>query len=192
MTSRVLVPLADGFEELEAVTIIDVLRRAGLEVVVADLGSLDGARRATGSHAITLATDASIDAFAGAEARAGVAALVLPGGMPGAATLRDDARVGELVRALEQGGQLVAAICAAPIALAAAGVLEGRPATSYPAFQDQLAGAAVQSEARVVVDGQLVTSQGPGTALDFALALVAKLVDQAKADELAAAMLVAH
>ena len=71
-------------------------------------------------------------------------------------------------------------------------MLEGRPATSYPAFQDQLAGAAVQSEARVVVDGQLVTSQGPGTALDFALALVAKLVDQAKADELAAAMLVAH
>jgi len=191
MTSRVLVPLADGFEELEAVTVIDVLRRADLEVVIADLGSLDGPRHATGSHAITIATDASIDAFGGVEARAEFAALVLPGGMPGAATLRDDPRIIELVRGFEQGGQLVAAICAAPIVLAAAGVLEGRPATSYPAFQDQLAGATVQASDRVVVDGRVMTSQGPGTALAFALALVAQLVDPATADELAGAMLVA-
>jgi protein deglycase len=177
----VLVPLAEGFEEIEAVTIIDVLRRAGVEVRVAGLAP--GPVR--GSHGITLATDCSLDEVDGAALRM----LVLPGGMPGAKNLAQDARVLALVRALESSGRTVAAICAAPLVLAEARVLTGRQATAYPSFQDRLPGAEVLANARVVRSGPLVTSQGVGTALDFALELVAELVAPARAVELRAALL---
>jgi 4-methyl-5(b-hydroxyethyl)-thiazole monophosphate biosynthesis len=199
-TVKVLVPLADGFEEIEAVTVIDTLRRADIEVVTADLGGADAPRWATGSHAIRIATESSLDAVTGGveadgalavNGLAGFTAIVLAGGMPGAAALRDDARVQGALRAFAESGKLVAAICAAPIALAAAGVLEGRRATAYPAFRDQLAGATVVHDQRVVTDGNLMTSAGPGTALEFALRLVAHLTSRAKADELAKAMLLA-
>lgn len=176
-----LVPLAEGFEEIEAVTIIDVLRRAGVEVRVA--GLVPGPVR--GSHGITLATDCGLDEVDAAALRM----LVLPGGMPGAKNLAEDARVLALVRALEASGRTVAAICAAPLVLAAARVLTGRKATAYPSFQDQLAGAEVLASARVVRSGPLVTSQGVGTALDFALELVAELVGSARAQELRSALL---
>lgn len=188
-TVKVLVPLAEGFEEIEAVTVIDTLRRADIEVVTADLGGAAAPRWATGSHAIRIATEASLDEVAGE--LDGFDGIVLAGGMPGAATLRDDPRVQAALQALAAGGKLVAAICAAPIALAAAGVLEGRHATAYPAFRDQLAGATVVHDQRVVTDGNVMTSAGPGTALEFALRLVAQLVGRAKADELAKAMLLA-
>ena len=113
----------------------------------------------------------------------------MPGGMPGAANLRDDPRVQAALREMFQRGKLVAAICAAPIALARAGLLEGRRATAYPAFRDQLAGATVVDDQRVVVDGNLITSAGPGTALEFSLRLVAQLVNKETADQLAKAML---
>src|SRR5262245_17725832 len=116
----VLVPLAEGFEEIEAVVIVDVLRRAGVDVLVAGLSA--GSVR--GAHGITLATDVALDAVDPAR----LAMVVLPGGMPGTKNLLRDARVLALVRALESSGRTVAAICAAPTVLAAAGVLEGRRA----------------------------------------------------------------
>ena len=181
--TRCCVLLATGFEEIEAVTVIDVLRRAGVDVVT--LG-LDG-REVTGSHEITLQADALLADGAGQDWDV----VVLPGGMPGAATLRDDARVQALVRSQHEGGGKLAAICAAPIALGKAGVLAGKTATSYPGFGDQLTGATL-SEERVVLDDdqRITTSRGPGTALEFALSLVEQLVDGDAAASLADAMLV--
>jgi 4-methyl-5(b-hydroxyethyl)-thiazole monophosphate biosynthesis len=163
---RVLVPLAEGFEELEAVTIIDVLRRAGIDVVVASLASSP----VTGAHGIRLAADTPLGALAEQE----FDMIALPGGMPGAEHLRKDARIAEIIRRLYDKGRPVAAICAAPMVLAAAGVLEGRRATSYPGFLKDAQGATVVGDA-VVVDRGVITSRGPGTALDFALALVTEL-----------------
>ena len=164
---RVLVPLAEGFEELEAVTIIDMLRRAGIEVVVAALAE----NPVTGSHGIALSADATLDDVSGQE----FDLIALPGGMPGAANLRDDPRIGGIIRRLHEGGRHVAAICAAPMVLAAAGVLDGRRATCFPGFLDRTADLILVDEP-VVVDGRVITSRGPGTALDFALELVAQLL----------------
>ena len=159
--TRCLVVLADGFEEIEAVTVIDVLRRAELQVVVAGLD----AERVRGSHDIVVVCDAKLD-----DVRAeNFDALVLPGGMPGSATLRDDVRVQALIRRFVTEGKHLAAICAAPIALEVAGVLAGRRATSYPGFE---LASAQYVEDRVVTDGRVTTSRGAGTALEFALELL--------------------
>ncbi|TAJ13234.1 MAG: DJ-1/PfpI family protein [Planctomycetota bacterium] len=188
MHKRVLVLLADGFEEIEAVAIVDTLRRADLEVVTAALRA-DPSRIVHGAHGIDLAADRELDACIGPNAPP-FAALVLPGGMPGTQHLGDDPRVLELIRAMHAAGKLIAAICAAPSVLAKAGVLEGVPATSFPGFQGKLAGAHVERERRVVVAGSIVTSQGPGTAIEFALELVHMLVGSARATELERAMIV--
>jgi len=163
---RVLVPLAEGFEELEAVTIIDVLRRAGIEVVIA---SLD-ASPVTGSHGIRLSADTPLAALMEQD----FDMIALPGGMPGADHLKKDPRIAEIVRRLHEKGRPVAAICAAPMVLDAAGVLDGRRATSYPGFLKDARRTTVVGDA-VVVDRGVITSRGPGTALDFALTLVAEL-----------------
>lgn len=163
---RVLVPLAEGFEELEAVTVIDILRRAGIEVVVASLAGSP----VTGSHGIRIAADTPLAAVVEQD----FDMIALPGGMPGAEHLRNDPRVADFVRRLHGRGRPIAAICAAPMVLAAAGVLAGRRATSYPGFL----GEASTGEA-VVVDGNVITSRGPGTALDFALTLVEALMGPA-------------
>ena len=176
--ARVLVPLAPGFEEIEAVTVIDVLRRAGIKVVVAGLG---GGQAVTGSHGITLQPDCGLD-----EALAGDYEMaVLPGGMPGAANLREDARIISMLRDLAASGRYTAAICAAPSVLAAAGLLDHRRATSYPGFldPDQTPGL-VLTNAAVEQDGKVITSRGAGTAMDFALALVENLLGRARRDEL--------
>jgi len=180
--TRVLVPLAPGFEEIEAVTIIDVLRRAGLDVTTASLG--DTAVR--GAHDIVVNADTTLDDTAGP-----FDAVVLPGGMPGAAHLRDDQRVRTLLCDVVAAGGTAAAICAAPIALEAAGLLKGRRATAYPGFGDQLVSAAARVDDRVVIDGPIVTSAGPGTALEFATALVERFVSKETADRLREGMLVA-
>jgi len=178
----VLVPLAEGFEEIEAVAIIDVLRRAGLAVKVAGLTG----KLVTGSHGIALQGDCTLD-----EIDAGsLTMIVLPGGQPGTNNLERDPRVIALVRELEASGRRVGAICAAPKVLAAAGILEGRAATSHPGVRGELRGARVVDEPRVVRAGKVITSQGPGTALEFALAIVADLCGEAKARELAEKMLV--
>ena len=163
---RVLVPLAEGFEELEAVTIIDILRRAGIDVVVASLAGSP----VTGSHGIRLAADTPL----GALAEQDFDMIALPGGMPGADHLKKDPRIAEIIRRLHGAGRPVAAICAAPMVLAAAGVLDGRRATSYPGFLEDAGNTTVVGDA-VVIDGGVITSRGPGTALDFALALVEEL-----------------
>jgi 4-methyl-5(b-hydroxyethyl)-thiazole monophosphate biosynthesis len=178
----VLVPLAQGFEEIEATVIVDVLRRAGVEVIVAGLAR----GPVTGAHGITLVPDCALDEVDAAE----LAMIVLPGGMPGAQNLKADERVLDLVRALESSGRAVAAICAAPMVLAAAGVRHGRRATAYPSFRDRLADAEVVAEPRVVRSGPVITSQGVGTALEFALELASDLAGPARAQELRAAMLV--
>jgi 4-methyl-5(b-hydroxyethyl)-thiazole monophosphate biosynthesis len=166
--SRVLVPLAEGFEEIEAVTIVDLLRRAGIEVRTAALAN----RLVTGSHGITVTSDISIDDV-GVE---DYDMIVLPGGMPGAEHLKTDARVIALLREFAAAGRYTAAICAAPGVLAHAGLLEGRAATSYPGFlQAGSVPGMVLRDAAVVIDGKIVTSRGAGTAMEFALALVGLL-----------------
>jgi 4-methyl-5(b-hydroxyethyl)-thiazole monophosphate biosynthesis len=160
---RVLIPLADGVEELEAVTIIDVLRRGGIEVVSAALGE---ERAVHGSRGVTLLADAllaslDIDAFD---------ALALPGGGKGTENLAADGRVVGAVQAFAAAGKFVAAVCAAPAVLAKAGVLKGRRATCYPACAEELGEA--YDDAPVIADGNIITSQGPGTAMLFALVLV--------------------
>lgn len=163
--SRVIVPLANGFEEIEAVTVVDLLRRAGIEVHTA---SLDGPR-VSGSHGITLAADRALDAVRVED----YDMIVLPGGMPGAENLRNDARVISLLRRFAAAGRYVAAICAAPSVLAHAGLLEARAATSFPGFLtgDSAPGIRLRDDA-VVIDGKVATSRGPGTAMEFGLALI--------------------
>lgn len=163
--ARVLVPLADGCEELEAVTIIDLLRRGGIEVIVAGLKT--GMVKA--SRGTQLMPDTTLDAALLEE----YDMVVLPGGMPGAQHLKDDARVIALIQKMAAAGRYTAAICAAPTVLAEAGVLSGKTATGYPGFLEKmnLADVTLSTEA-VVRDGLVVTSRGPGTAMDFALSLV--------------------
>lgn len=169
-----LIPLASGCEELEAVTVVDILRRAGVEVTTA--GLTEGPVRA--SRGTVLVPDMSLDE---ALLRA-YDSVVLPGGMPGARHLRDDVRIQALLSRMTEQGKLVGAICAAPMALHAAGVLNGRRATSFPGVLDVLPGTHRYETAAVVVDGNVVTSRGPGTAMDFALTLAELLVGKAKRD----------
>lgn len=184
MNPTVLVPLAEGFEEMEAVIIIDVLRRAEIDVVVAGLA---GPGPVLGSRGITVMAEAHMDEAAGKA----FDAVVLPGGLGGTLAMRDDARVLEAVKGSEASGRLTAAICAAPLVLKAAGLAEGRTLTAHPSVHDEMRGAGAKLGAtRVVRDGQLLTSQGPGTAMEFALAIVADLRDQATADHVGAAMCV--
>jgi protein deglycase len=166
--SRVLVPLAEGFEEIEAVTMIDLLRRAGVEVVTAGLAP----GPVTGSHGISLAPDTDLGSVL--DQQFDMAAL--PGGMPGAANLAADPRLVAFLRQLADHGGCVAAICAAPSVLAQAGLLAGKRATSFPGFLDpERAPGTILSDEPVVADGQVITSRGPGTAMDFALALIERL-----------------
>ncbi|NJD30722.1 MAG: DJ-1/PfpI family protein [Gammaproteobacteria bacterium] len=177
--ARVLVPLAQGFEEVEAVTIVDLLRRAGIEVRTASLAG----SQVTGSHGITLAADMLLDDAVAAD----YDMIVLPGGMPGSDHLKKDARVVALLRQFAAEGRFTAAICAAPGVLAHAGLLDGREATSFPGFlRDDSAPGLRLSEAAVVVDGKVVTSRGPGTAIEFSLALIELLVDKEAADAVGA------
>lgn len=182
MRKRALVPLAEGFEEMEAVIIVDVLRRGGIEV---ELAGLSGSGPVVGSRGVTV--HASHD-LAGCWER-DFDAVVLPGGMGGALAMRDDERVLAAIRRHAEARQLVAAVCAAPLVLERAGLLEGRSATAHPSVRDELtrAGVAVSSE-RVVRDGDVLTSQGPGTAMEFALTVVEALVGGEVRGEIADAM----
>jgi 4-methyl-5(b-hydroxyethyl)-thiazole monophosphate biosynthesis len=177
--TKVLVPLADGCEELEAVTIIDLLRRAGVEVVSAGLQS--GVVKA--SRGVQLVPDVTLDIALQDD----YDMVVLPGGMPGAANLKGDARILALLKKMAAEGKYTAAICAAPMVLAEAGVLDGKQATSYPGFLDGQSGVTV-STAAVVQDGKVLTSRGPGTAMDFALALVETLMGADKRQQVEAAL----
>lgn len=177
----VAVLLAPGFEEIEAVTVIDVLRRADIRVTVAGLSEGD----ITGSHDITVRPDTTLD-----EIRPeGFDMVVLPGGLPGTDHLREDPRVRAFVREMADAGKFTCAICAAPTVLKAAGVAEGRAVTSHPIVREALEGLDYRED-RVVVDGSVVTSRGAGTAMEFALELVRILAGPEKARALAGMMLV--
>lgn len=184
MAKKVLVPIADGSEEIEAMCIIDTLRRAGLEVTVASVGAL----QVTASRGVKIVADAVI-----ADCDTGTYdCIALPGGMPGAEHLRDSAPLIAKLKEQKSAGRLYAAICASPaVVFQHHGLIEGVKVTCYPSFRDKL-DAGCASDDRVVVDGQCVTSQGPGTAIPFALKLVELLVGADKAKEVTQAMLVAY
>jgi 4-methyl-5(b-hydroxyethyl)-thiazole monophosphate biosynthesis len=179
--ARVGIVLADGFEELEAVAIIDVLRRAEIDIVSAGLhnGPVPSARH------VQVIPDTVIDTITADD----FDMLVLPGGIPGSDNLNADERVGDLIREFNDKGKIMGAICAAPYVLANAGILNGKRATSYPSFRDRL-GSAIYEEKTVVEDGNVLTSRGPGTALCFALAIVEKFAGKEKAQQIKEAMLV--
>ncbi len=171
MPPRVLVPLATGCEEMEAVTIIDLLRRAGIEVTAAGLE----AGPVIASRGVRLLPDTTLDAVA----EASFDLIVLPGGAEGARRLGQDSRLAALLTRQIAQGRRVAAICAAPAVLARLGLLNGRRATAYPGFLEPLdvSGLVLDSAASIVMDGPVITSRGPGTAMDFALFLIEQLTD---------------
>lgn len=166
---RVLVPLAQGCEELEAITIIDLLRRAGIEVVTAGLDD----NPVTASRGVKLIPDTSIQQVENDD----FDMLVLPGGQPGSDHLSDNEQIIKIIQRLAAENRFISAICAAPRVLARAGVLDGKRATCYPGSLDsfELSSTDITNES-VVIDGKIVTSRGPGTAMDFALTLIEQLV----------------
>jgi 4-methyl-5(b-hydroxyethyl)-thiazole monophosphate biosynthesis len=178
---RVAVILADGFEEVEAMAVVDVLRRAGIDTLIAGLhgGHIASARN------VKVIPDTVIDMVKADD----FDMIVLPGGQPGSDNLNADPRVKELITGFSQKGKLTGAICAAPIVLASAGVLTGKRATSYPSYKDKLGGA-VYEEKAVVTDGNVMTSRGAGTALSFGLAIVERLVNRETARKIKEAMLI--
>lgn len=183
MSKKVLVPIADGVEEIEAVAMIDVLRRAGAEVTVASVGDLG----VTASRGVKLVADCKISDCAGRT----YDLVVLPGGTGGAERLRDSEEVVALLKRQRRENRLYGAICASPaVVLQTHGLLEGRKATCHPNFAGQLEKTEAL-ESRVVADGNCVTSRGPGTAIEFALKLVELLYGPEKAAEVARPMLAA-
>lgn len=183
MTQRILVPLAEGFEEIEAVTIVDVLRRAELDVTLAGLSP----GVVTGSRGIAIRPDAALADLD----LDGFDVLCLPGGMGGTQVMMEDERLLDCLRRAHAAGKTTAAICAAPMVLAQAGIEAGHAMTAHPGVRDRLGAAEVRDAPRVLRSGNVLTSQGPGTAMEFALALVAELCGQARRDELAEALVVA-
>lgn len=180
---KALVFLAQGFEEVEATTIVDVLRRAGVDVTVAGLseGSIEG------DHGMSFTPDVSVDKVDSKE----FDALVCPGGGPGHKNLKEDRRVIEMLREAFASGSIVAAVCASPSVLSKAGLLEGKNCTIYPGMEEDLEeGGGIFVDEIVVVDGNIITSKGPATALPFALKVAEKLVGREKASEVASRMLV--
>ena len=168
--------LADGFEEIEGLTVVDLLRRAKIYV---DTISIMDDYIVHGAHGINVRTEDLFDEVDFDE----FDMVVLPGGMPGTLHLLDHATVNEVIKKFAGEGKLVAAICAAPSVLGAAGILEGRRATCHPGFEEKLTGAATSEDA-VVVDGNIITSRGLGTAIEFAAEIVAYLLDESAAKSL--------
>ena len=169
--------LAEGFEEIEALTCADVMRRADID---ARLVSMEGVRAVKGAHGIIVAADLlkeEVDLTS-------CDMLVLPGGQAGTANLLVDETVMRAVTGRVALGRWTCAICAAPMILGRAGVLEGKKATIYPGMEEELKGAIVIEDKNVVHDGCLITSKGPGTAMEFALVLVAALEGKEKAEEI--------
>ncbi|CAN8016963.1 unnamed protein product [Ixodes persulcatus] len=185
MAKTALLILAEGAEEMEAIISADVLRRAGIDVTIA---GLTGTSPVKCSRDVVVVPDKSLDE---AVKQSPYDVVVLPGGLKGSESLAASATVGKILKDQEKSGRLVAAICAAPIALKSHGVGCGKQITSHPSKKDEVAaGDYKYSESRVVVDGQLITSRGPGTAFEFALAIVEKLENKQAADKLISPMLV--
>ena len=181
--AKAIIVFAEGFEEIEAVTPADVLRRADVEVELVGLE----ADEVTGAHGVTFRMDRVLLRSEEADA------VILPGGLPGAEHLAASENLAGILRAQLNKGKLVAAICASPAyVLAKHGILDERRATCYPACRDRLAESTTYVDEPVVQTGNVITSQGPGTALAFALAIARELAGAEKADELARGMLYAR
>ena len=175
--SKACIFLADGFEEIEGLTVVDILRRAGVEI---HMVSITGETKVTGSHGIEIKCDTCI----GQENFSETELLVLPGGMPGTKNLGACKALTELLTASSEAGKKLAAICAAPSVLGDLGILKGKKACCYPGFEEHLTGAQVVFD-QVAQDGNVTTSRGMGTAIPFALSLVSQMVSEEKAQELA-------
>lgn len=166
MRKKVIVPLAEGFEEIEALTMVDILRRANVEVVMAAVSSL----HVKGAHGIIVVADALLKELDGND----YDMIALPGGLPGATNLAADETTQNLLKSFDAKNKAIAAICAAPYALKTAGVLKNSY-TCYPGFQPKIGGEGYNAIDKVVKDGNITTSQGPSTAMLFALSLVEQL-----------------
>ncbi len=174
---RVLIPLAEGFEEIEAVTVIDILRRAGIETVTASVTK----NPVMGSHGISVTADIIIDEPA--DKKLSFDAIILPGGMPGSTNLKNNPGIINIIKKISETGGLTAAICAAPIVLSEAGILKGRKFTCYPGYEDEIA-EGVHINENVVIDGPVITGIGAGSAPLFALAIVEFLKDKETAKKI--------
>lgn len=181
---KALILLAEGCEEMEAVIVMDTLRRGGVTVKAAGLS----AGPVTASRGVVLHPDVALDDLSDAK---NYDVLILPGGLPGTDALREDSRVRDLLLAYSgDASKRVAAICAAPTILDGLGLLEGRRFTCYPALKETCSGGGIWLDEKVVQDDRLITSQGPGTSFDFALRILAALAGKEAAAEVAEGMLV--
>lgn len=168
MAKKAVILLATGFEEIEAVTVIDILRRAGIEIISAGIDSMS----ITGSHGITVSADKRLS-----DVKHDFDAVIIPGGMPGAMHLHNSREVNEFIKDMNAKGILIAGICAAPsVVMAPIGILDNKTATCYPGNQIDFAKNTKYKDKAVVADGNIITSQGPATAMEFAFAIVEKLI----------------
>lgn len=173
MNKKLIVPLVKGFEEIEAITIIDILRRAEIDVISVGLKSL----RVRGSHNIVVEADTNLEEVRNVD----FDGIVLPGGMPGASNLKNDVRVIRMVKTLFKEGKLIAAICAAPLVLYEAGILDGKRFTVHPSVSDQISLNPLSEQ--VVVDENVITGRASGAALKFSFKIVEKLLGKDKVSE---------
>lgn len=176
---HVITILADGFEEIEAITFIDLLRRAEIKVTILGLNSL----KVRGSHDITVECDMLLENF-----DAKYDGIILPGGMPGTKNLANSQKVKNLVKTSFEKGLLCAAVCAAPMVFGEIGILDGKSAVCYPGYEGFLHGAII-TEKPVVKDANIITSRGPGTAIAFALEIISYLKNQKMAENVQEAIL---
>jgi len=173
---KVIVFLADGFEEVEALTVVDYLRRKDITVDTVSIAD----EKVRGAHDIVVLADKKIEELDELNSYDGV---IIPGGMPGASNLRDDNRVIDIIKEMNSNNKLVASICAGPIVLERADVIKGKDVTSYPGFGEFLKDSNYKEE-YVVRDGNTITSRGPALAVDFAIEIVRYLLGDEKAEEL--------
>ena len=196
MGKKAILLLAEGFEEVEALTPVDYLRRAGIEVTIASVGNMGESLLVTGSHGIKAAADTALESLA-AEKKLDPAAwdaVIIPGGLPGADNLAASPEAGLLIKSMTAAGKLVCSICASPArVLGPLGLLAGKKFTCYPGQEANIrsgdAAGAERLQDRVVIDGNLITSQGAGTAGEFSIAIIAKLAGEAEAEKLAERLL---
>jgi len=182
--SRVLVPLAEGFEEIEAINIIDVLRRGGIEVLIA---SLNAQREVKGAHNVSVMAEMTISDVDVSS----LDMIVLPGGWGGTVALRDDVNVQRILKEMDAKGKNIGAICAAPLALHVAGVLKHNY-TCYPSIEEQIREDGFSDREMVVTDGNVMTSRGPATAICFGLQIIKKLKGEQKYSEVKSALLASY
>ena len=176
MTKKALVILAEGFEEIEAVTSIDILRRSGVEVTIAGLNNF----KMMGTSGITIIADRTMEAIT-----PDFDACILPGGLPGAKNIASSEKVKSLILEMNTQGKIIAAICASPaIVLAPWGILDNKKATCYPGMNKNFGPKTTYVEENVIIDGNIITSQGPATSLLFALKIVEELTDKESSDKL--------